>query len=175
MGFFGGLFTGAAPGLDKSIANSNDIMNFGTKLGEKDIKTGSDFYNALLSGDPTAIGRILGPEFSDIQKQGQQQIQTQGEFGNRSGGTNASNQQNIDTQRANVERMISQLTGQAAQGVTGIGENALNAGITADQLQAQQAEQKLQHQINSLFSKMISGGMGALESIGIGSLVPPIG
>ena len=167
MGFFSSLFGGSNKALDSSVANSGQLMNFGTNLGTKDLTQGSNFYSDVLSGDPTKIGELLGPQFSDIQKQGQQQIQTAGEFGNRSGGTNASAQTNIDSQRANVEKMISQLTGQAAQGVTGIGESALGTATTANQMQAQEGQMQLQNIMNSLFGKLTSDfaqtGLNAAE------------
>src|ERR1017187_6941676 len=158
---FGSLFTGSSKALDSSVANSGDLMNFGTNLGKKDLTTGSNFYSDILSGDPTKIGELLGPQFSDIQKQGQQQIQTAAEFGNRSGGTNAGAQTNIDSQRADIEKMISQLTGQAVQGVTGIGESATGTALQANQMQANQGEMQLKNIMDSLFAHMTSSGIGA--------------
>src|SRR5208283_4834807 len=167
MSFFSSLFGGSNAAIDNATANAGQIMNFGTNLGEKNLTTGSNFYNDVLSGDPTKIGAILGPELSGIQQQGQQQIQTAGEFGNRSGGTNAGAQTNIDTQRANVEKLISQLTGQAASGVTGIGESALGTATTANALQANEGEMQLKNILNSLFGKLTSDftqtGLNAAE------------
>lgn len=170
MGFLGALFGGQNPTLSTDINNAGNIMNFGTALGESDLMAGSDFYKTLLSGDPQAIGKLLGPQISNIQKQGQEQLNTAAEFGNRSGGTNAAAQTNMDTQRADVMNMISQLTGQAAQGVTGIGESALGTGLNANALQAKEAQQKMENEINSLFGNMISSGIGAAESFGLGKL-----
>src|SRR5208337_4789632 len=166
MSFFSSLFGGSNAAIDNATANAGQIMNFGTNLGEKNLTTGSNFYNDVLSGDPTKIGAILGPGLSGIQQQGQQQIQTAGEFGNRSGGTNAGNQTNIDTQRANVEKMISQLTGQAAGAVTGIGENALGTGLNANQASAQEGELQVKNAQNSLFGNLL----GSLAGAGFGQL-----
>ena len=47
-------------------------MNFGSALGQSDLQLGSDFYKTLMGGDPTAIGKLLGPQISNIHKQGQQ-------------------------------------------------------------------------------------------------------
>ena len=167
MSFFSSLFGGSNAAIDNAMANAGQIMNFGTNLGEKNLTTGSNFYNDVLSGDPTKIGAILGPELSGIQQQGQQQIQTAGEFGNRSGGTNAAAQTNIDTQRANVERMISQLTGQAAGAVTGIGENALGTGLNANKTSAEEGQMQLNNIMNSIFGKSFADfaqtGLNAAE------------
>ena len=170
MGFFSSLFGGSNKALDSSVANSGQLMNFGTNLGTKDLTQGSNFFSDILSGDPTKIGAVLGPQISGIQQRGNEQIQTNAEFGNRSGGTNASNQHNMDTQRSQVEQMISQLTGQSAGAVTGIGESALGTATTANQMQAQQGQMQLQNILNSLFGKMASSGIGALESVGFGDL-----
>src|SRR5271166_2799151 len=148
MSFFSSLFGGSNAAIDNATANAGQIMNFGTNLGEKNLTTGSNFYNDILSGDPTKIGAILGPELSGIQQQGQQQIQTAGEFGNRSGGTNAAAQTNIDSQRKAVEDMISKLTGSAAGAVTGIGENALGTGLNANQVSAQEGQMQLNDIMN---------------------------
>jgi hypothetical protein len=160
MGFFSGLFEGSSPGTTSSESTAGNITNFGTNLGESDLSTGSNFFKSLLSGNPQAIGQLLGPQLSTVQQQGQQQLNTNAQFGNRSGGTNASNQTNIDSQRQQVEQMIAQLTGSAASGVTGIGESAIGTGLSADQLQANVAQQLLQNQQQSLLGGVISGGAG---------------
>ncbi len=162
-GFFNALFTGSNPTLSSDITGAGNISNFGTTLGEGDLTQSSDFYKDLLSGDPTKIGEILGPQLSNIQKQGQQQIQTAAEFGNRSGGTNAAAQTNIDSQRQNAQQLISQLTGQAASGLTGIGESALGTGLQANAQQAQESQEQLQNQRNSLLSNVIGSAIGAGE------------
>ena len=170
MGFFGSLFGGQNSTLSGDIANAGNTMNFGSALGQSDLQLGSDFYKTLLNGSPEAIGKLLGPQISNIQKQGQQQLNTGAEFGNRSGGTNAAGQQNMDTQRADVESMISQLTGQAAGAVTGIGENALSLGLNANQLSAEESQLQMQNYQNSIFGQMISSGIGAAESAGLGAV-----
>ena len=162
MGFFGSLFGGQNSTLSGDIANAGNTMNFGSALGQSDLQLGSDFYKTLLNGSPEAIGKLLGPQISNIQKQGQQQLNTGAEFGNRSGGTNAAGQQNMDTQRADVESMISQLTGQAAGAVTGIGENALNTSLQANELQAKESQQQMENWSNSIF------GMGITEAAAAG-------
>ncbi len=161
-GFFSALFSGSNPTLASDISNAGQITNFGTNLGEGDISQASNFYKGLLSGNPQEIGQLLGPQFSDIQQQGQQQIQNQAEFTNRSGGTNAANQQNIDTQRQGVQQLISQLTGGAAGALTGIGTSEQGLGLQANQIQEQEAQQQLENEQNSIFGGLLSGGVGAL-------------
>jgi len=170
MGFFGGLFSGSNPTLNTDISQSGQISDYGTNLGEGDLTQASNFFSGLLSGDPSKIGQILGPQLSDIQKQGQQQIQTNAQFGNRSGGTNASNQQNMDSQRQQVEQLIAQLTGSAASGLTGIGQNALSTGLNANEVQEAESQQRLANIQNSIFGQAISSGVGAAEGAGLDAI-----
>lgn len=165
MSFLGGIFTGSNPTLDNSINTSTGISGFGTAVGEGDISAASGFDEALLSGDQAKEAKLLAPQISNIQKQGQQQIQTAAEFGNRSGGTNAAAQTNIDSQRANVNDMISKLTGQAATNLGNLGESTLGLGLSADQLAAQQAEQKQKEQQDSLLGGIIDRGVGDLAGL----------
>lgn len=161
--FLSGIFTGSSPTLQGDINNAGNINGFGTAVGEGDINEASGFYNDLLSGNQAKEAQILAPEIGNIQKQGQQQVQTAAEFGNRSGGTNASAQQNIDSQRSNVNDMISKLTGSAASGLAGIGENALNTGLNANQVQANESQEQLKNEQQSLLGGAITGGPAAAE------------
>lgn len=170
-GFFSSLFEGSNPTLNNDIAQSGQISNFGTNLGEGDLTAGSDFYKTLLNGDPEATAKLLAPQISTIQGQGNQQIQTGAQFGNRSGGTNASNQTNIDTQRADVEQMIAQLTGQAASGLTGIGEAGLGFGLNANAQQAGESQQKMRNQQDSILGGLFGGGVSSLADLGISKLI----
>lgn len=170
MGFWGGLFGGSNSELNSDINQSSGIAGFGTSVGEGDINAASGFDNALLSGNEAAEGKLLAPQIANIQQEGQQQIQTAGEFGNRSGGTNASAQNNIDSQRANVNSMISQLTGGAASGLASLGTSTLGLGLSANQLNEQEAQQRMQNQKNSIFGTGISDLAQAGESIAGGDL-----
>jgi hypothetical protein len=164
MSFLGGVFTGSAPGVNAAEDTASGVSGFGTGVGEGAVSTGLGFEEGLLSGNQGEEAQLLAPEISNIQKEGQQQIQTAGEFGNRSGGTNASAQNNIDTQRKSVNDMVAQLTGQAATGVTTAGENLINTGLTASTDQAQEAQQELDNQKNSLLGQGITGAADYAES-----------
>lgn len=160
--FLSGIFGGSSPGLTQSENTSADLTNFGTGVGTSDVNTASDFWKTILSGDQQAIGKLLAPQISDIQKRGNEQIQTESQFGNRSGGTNASNQQNIDTQRQQVEQMIAGLTGQAASQVGSLGEFGINTALSGNEQRANEAEQLLQNQQNSLLGNVIGSAVGNL-------------
>jgi hypothetical protein len=159
MSFLGGIFTGSDPTLSGDIGTSGNIAGFGTTTGEGDIGAASGFDESLLSGNQGEESKLLAPEISNIQKQGQQQIQTAGEFGDRSGGTNASAQSNIDTQRSNVNNLISQLTGGAASQLGQLGTSSLGLGLNANQQQASESEQQLQNEQNSILGGLITSGV----------------
>ncbi len=167
-GFLGAVLGGANPTLGGDINQSGQVAGFGTSVGEGDIGAASGFYNDLLGGNQAKEAQLLAPEISGIQKRGQQQIQTAAQFGNRAGGTNAAAQNNIDTQRASVDDMISKLTGGAASNLASIGSNALNTGLAANKQQADQSQQQLENFQNSVLGKGISDvaatGLNAAEA-----------
>ena len=166
MSFMGGLFTGSNSTLTGDEANAGDVMGFGTATGEGAVSTGLGFEEGLLSGNQAEEAKLLAPEIGNIQKQGQQQIQTAGEFGNRSGGVNASAQNNIDTQRSQVNDMVSKLTGSAASNVTNTGENLLNTGLEANQIQAGESEEKQKEQADSIFGRAITQDFSTFNTMG---------
>lgn len=107
------------------------IANFATGTGEKDISSASDFWHSILSGDPTKISQVLGPQISSINKQGQERKKTTAEFGNRGGGTNAFMQMADTDTRTGVNDLIGSLTGSAASNLGNLGSNLLSTGVGA--------------------------------------------
>ena len=167
--FLGGLFAGQNPTLQGDINQSGQIAGFGTSVGEGDIGAASGFDEGLLSGNQAEEAKLLAPEISDIQKQGQQQIQTAGEFGNRSGGTNASAQNNIDTQRSQVNDMVAKLTSGAASGLGTLGTSTLGLGLNANAQQANESQENLSNEENSIFGNSIGSAAGAATDAAIGA------
>ena len=168
--FLSGIFSGATPGITEAGDRAGSVAGFGTAVGEGDIGNASSFYNTLLSGDPAATAKLLAPQISEITGQGQQAKKTISEFGNRSGGTNSQAQTIDDKTRANIDDMISKLTGQAAGGAASLGTSTLGLGLEANQQQAADAQQQLENQQNSLLggiiSKGVSGGLGLIPGLG---------
>ena len=162
MGWLGSILSGSNPTLGGDINQSGQIAGFGQSLGEGNLQNASGFYNDILSGNSAKQAAVLAPEIANIQKQGQQQIATAGQFGNRSGGTNAAAQNNIDTQRGQVSNMVSGLMGNAASGLANIGQGSLNTGLQANDQQAQQSQQQMQNWQNSILGGDLSGLSGNL-------------
>jgi hypothetical protein len=169
--FLSGIFTGSNPTLDGTIGNANDVMGFGTSVGKGDIGAASDFYKTLLGGNSAAEAKLLAPQIKTVQDQAQQKINTEQQFGDRSGGTNAGNQMTLDNARGSVDDMIAKLTGGAAGGLANLGTSTLGIGLNANEIAAREAQQRLENQRNSIFGKGIGdfastalnaaeGGMG---------------
>jgi hypothetical protein len=129
-GFFG-IGMGPNQGQENEASALTGIGNFGTSEGEKDILLSDNFWQAILSGDPGQISKVLGPEMSAVNKQGQQAKKTASEFGNRGGGTNAYMQTTDDSTRTAIDSMISRLTGTAAGALGSSGSGLLSTGLSA--------------------------------------------
>ena len=164
MSWLSSLFTGSNPTLSGDKNNAGQIEGFATGVGEGDISADSAFQNAILGGNQADIAKLLAPQIQTMQKQGQQQLATTSQFGNRSGGTNASNQQNLDTTRANIDNGITSLTGQAATNLGNLGTSTLNTGLQANEQQAQLSQEQMQNFINSILGQATSGAVNYGES-----------
>ena len=164
---FGDIFTGHVGSIDSDINNAGNVMGFGTARGEGDIGAASDWYKTLLGGNSAAEAKLLAPQIKTMQDQAQQKIDTANQFGDRSGGTNAGNQMTLDNARGNIDNMIAQLTGGAAGGLANLGTSTLGLGLKANELQSQEAQQKLENERNSIFGQGIGDflktGLNAAE------------
>jgi len=158
MSFFSSLFGGSNPTLSKDINQFGQIGKFATGLGEQNLAQSSNFMSSILSGDQSKISKVLGPEINSIKGQGQQSKLSASQFGNRSGGTNASMQMADDNSRASINNMISSLLGSSASGLASSGSSLLGQGMSATSQEA-----------NSILGKGITSGVSAAESFGLGA------
>lgn len=159
-GFLSSIFTGGNPTLGGAINTAGNVSGYGTTTGMGDTSTASSFLNQLIGGDSSQIARLLAPQIGQMAGAANQQIQTQGEFGNRSGGVNAANQNLIDQTRGNVNNAIAGLTGSAVGQLGQMGQNLLNTGLSANQQQAGLSQQQMENQKNSLLGNIIGGTAG---------------
>ena len=167
MSFLSGLFGGSNPTLNNQLGQLGQIAGSATQSGQADTNAASTFFQSLLQGGGT---KVLAPQIAGIQKQGQQQLQTLSQFGNRSGGINAAGQQSADQSRASVNDLITSLTGGAASSLGSLGTSLQGIGLQAFGQQATDSQQILQNQKNSIFGQGITGGILGLESIGLNAL-----
>lgn len=176
-GFLGSVFGGQNKTLDSAIPQFGSISQYGVNTGESDINQAGGFWSSILSGDPTKIGQVLGPQIQAIQGQGQQQKQTLGQFGNRSGGTNAKAQTIGDTSRSEVNNLVGNLTGAAASNLGSMGQNLLSQGTSALGQQVQASQLQMQNWNNSILGGLaggISSTLGKAATGGLG-LLPGLG
>lgn len=121
------------------------IFDFGSYQGKNAVKEGLgaqtdalNFFQTLLKGDRGQIANLLGPAFSNIQNQTQSARNTNSEFGNRSGGTNASTQNAEEDAQKQIQALISSIFPSAAGQVASIGgqiegegQNLINTAASA--------------------------------------------
>jgi hypothetical protein len=149
--------------------------NFGVSLGEQDLSSASNFWNSILSGDPTKISQVLGPAMSAANKQSQQAKMTASQFGNRSGGSNAFMQSVDDQTRGNITSMIGGLMGTGAGQLGSIGGSAFSTGsqnLATGFSEAQIMQQQRQAQLSDIFGSIaaIAGGVaGGFAGAGAGA------
>jgi hypothetical protein len=170
MSFWSSLFGGSNPTLSKDINQFGQIGSFATGLGEKNLSQSSDFMSSILSGSQSKIGKVLGPEISNIKGQGMQAKLGAAQFGNRGGGSNATMQAADDTSRASINNMISSLLGSSASGLASSGSSLLGQGMSAYSQQAGLSQDQMQNWSNSILGKGITSGVSTAESFGLGKL-----
>jgi hypothetical protein len=143
-GLVGGIFD-LAEG-DPTAHETKQLGGLGdyeTGVGEGLTTAGSGFEESILGGDPSKIGQALAPEISSGQKQVQEQALQNANFGNRSGGTNASTQAATGAERGNIINLVGGLqsgtAGQAVgQGAGLMGQASQNIGQEAQLAAANQ-------------------------------------
>lgn len=163
--FVSGLFTGSNPTLEGDKNQAGGIAGFGTAVGEGDIGAASDFDKTLLAGNPAETAKLLAPQIKNITGQGEQAKKTIAQFGTRSGGNNSQAQTIDDKTRGSIDDMISQLTGNAANNIGNLGTSTLGLGLNANQIQAQDSQQALQNQQDSLLGGITTRGVGDLAGL----------
>jgi hypothetical protein len=146
------------------------IGDFGVKSGENAINQSQGFWSSILSGDMDKIMKVLGPQISAIKGQGQQMKQTAAQFGNRSGGMNASAQMADDRTRSEVNNLISSLTGAAASnlGSMGISELGIGEGASKDSFSAASVIQELNaKKWGDIFNSIaaVAGGVAGMPGL----------
>ncbi len=157
-GFFG-IGQGPTSEEKQQYRSLAGAANFATGQGEGDILSADNFWKAILSGDPSKISTVLGPLTSGINKRAQQQKKTAAEFGTRSGGTAAAQQEAGDQVRTEYDSIVSGLTGQAASALGASGSSLLAAGVSAHEgafSEANTIQQQHAAQLNDIFKSISS-------------------
>lgn len=149
-----------------------DLSHYGAGEGKKNTGAAGDYWQSILSGDQKKIAQAIAPNTAVIQGQAQQRKNQLAEFGNRSGGTNASSQM-IDTEADKaVQDLINTLIPQAATNLANLGTQELSIGENAAGTLGQQTEQARQADKASEFS--LGKAIGGIAKAGL-SFIPGFG
>lgn len=130
---FFGIGVGPSDQEKQQYGNTAGIGSFATSTGEGDISAASDFWKGILSGDQNQLSRILGPQYSNISQRAGQEEKTLSEFGTRSGGTAAAQQQIGDEERRAGAQMEGSVLSGAAENLGNMGSGLLSTGLSADE------------------------------------------
>lgn len=125
-----GIDVGPSSGELGATKELTGESGFAGAVGEGLIGDSSAFIEALLSGNQGKIAELLAPQTSEIAKRANQKTQTNAQFGSRSGGTNASNQNTMDQARSSVNDMVSKLTGSAIGEGASLGSDLLGKSMS---------------------------------------------
>lgn len=139
-----GIDEGPSSGETGATNSLNGESGFAGSVGEGLLSNSSALINGLLSGNEADIGKLLAPQIGAISKQANEKTQTNATFGARSGGTNASNQNTIDSARSSVNDMISSLTSGAIGEGASLGSNLLSQGMQGNEAVFNQQQQMQQ-------------------------------
>lgn len=99
--------------------------------GAEDTGKAAKHYSDILSGNPAAVMAAAAPEVNAITKGADTQKKDVANFGNRTGGTNATTQAISTETRGQVGDTIAKERGDAASGLTKIGESEQSKGLQA--------------------------------------------
>ncbi len=129
---FFGIGQGPSSGEETTANNLLATSEFATGLGSSDLSEASNFWSSILSGNMSQISAVLAPQIGAITGAAQANIDTTGQFGNRSGGTNASIQNTTNNTRGQIGNLIGGLTGTAATNLGNLGSSTLATGVDAE-------------------------------------------
>jgi hypothetical protein len=182
MPSFFGIGMGPSQGEYRELGAVGNIGNFATSTGMGDISAASDFWKAILSGDQSQPSRVLGPAYSNISKRGGEELKTLSEFGTRSGGTAAAQQQIGESERGQASALEGGLIGSAASNLGSIGGGLLSTGLSAHEIafgEEQTIQQQKQAKLNDIFKSIMDVatsvatlGAGAGATAAFGKLSP---
>ena len=172
-GFVGGIFDLASGDpTEQQQRQLTGLSNFETGTGEGLTTAGAGEEEAILSGDPSKIGQALAPEISSGQGQVEQQQLQNANFGNRSGGTNASTQAAEGKERGNIINLIGGLQSGTAGAAVGQGSGLIDQASSNVNNEAQLAAANRQRQVGDIGDIAASAAAIASPFLGGGGDVP---
>ena len=170
MSFFGDIMGGVNLGPEQK--REGQLAGYSTGIGEGDTTAASQWYQNILSGDPTKNAQALAPEISAANEGAQQQKKQAAEFGTRSGGTGAALAGVDEGTRAELIKLLGGEKSVAAAGLANLGTENLGMAASDTMSQADLKIQQQQSEMNSILGHVIGTGVGAAESFGLGKAFP---
>jgi hypothetical protein len=164
MSWLGSLFSGSSPTLNSLIPTYGSIGQTQTGQGQTNQNTASSFWDSIVSGDATKQMQALSPEISAAKVSNQQTQKTNTIFGNRGGGTAATNAASSDKLHSDITNLIGSLTNSSASSLASLGTNQVNTGLSSFGMQQQASQEQLSNWANSILGKGISGAINYAES-----------
>lgn len=170
-----GIDFGPSAGETGATSALTGESGFAGAVGEGLLGNSSAFIDALLSGNQGKMAELLAPQISAISKQANEKTQTNAQFGSRSGGTNASNQNTMDEARSSVNDMIAKLTSGAIGTGASLGSDLLGKSMSGysdvfnqNAYEQQQRAAKWNDIIKdaSAIAGGVAGGFGNLDTMG---------
>lgn len=122
---------GAFGQLQDLMFNAKDKGNSEFTAGQGGLDSAMKYFQSLLSGDRSTIEGAIAPQVSALTGQAQQQKETESQFGNRSGGTNAANQMTTERISGEISNLINSLIPGAAQELGALGTTREGIGLQA--------------------------------------------
>jgi hypothetical protein len=172
----GGLISGIAGLIEgnptaQEQAQLGQIGGYELGQGQGYTNQAGNYYSNLLSGDTSAIAQTLAPQISAQQGQLQNQMNQNAQFGNRAGGTNASNQAAAGQARGNIINAIGGAQQGAAGALGSMGSNLLSQGagnIGQEANMAYKSNQDTLSQMGGIGQAAAEIAMGAAGGFGGG-------
>ncbi|CAM6006576.1 unnamed protein product [Sphagnum balticum] len=168
-GFWSSLFGGSSSNLNNDISQTGALSSYASGLGQKNTTAGSNFFQSLLSGDPTKTSQVLAPEISNLKTSVQSDQKKGAQEGNRSGGTAAANAYEKDKAHSDITAATAKLTGEAANTLLSSGQSLLGTALGGYQENAALDHQRMENWANSILGRSITGGISAAETMGLGA------
>ena len=171
MSFWGSLFGGSSPELNNLIGQFGQSGSSLLGQGQKNQNQAGDFFSSILSGDATKTAQALAPEISAAKTSNAQTQKTNSIFGNRSGGTTASNAASGDKLHSDITNLIGSLTNSSASSLASLGSNQVSQGQSSLGQEQSAVNQQISNWQNSILGGFLTGG----AAIGLKSLTAPVG
>ena len=170
MSWLGALFGGQSKELNQLIGTFSQAGNNALGQGQKNQNTAGNFWNSILSGDSSKITQSLSPEISAEKKAVQQDQKTSSMFGNRSGGTAASNAAATDKAHSDITNLIGNLTNSSASSLASLGSAQVGEGSTLLSQEQGADQQRYQNWENSILGLGLTKGAGFAEGLGLSGI-----